>query len=147
MSLSLQSSHLRRVWIFEGLNAAKQRGHSHVSINVHNIPFTLMQHLYKKKKTETSQRYGFMPRENNAGAMFVTVWLSRALMSLSIWEKLFRAMISVVNRWRRLSWRWQMLRFSLGLTRMDRIRNDHISGSALVGCFWEKVAETKKDLC
>lgn len=36
-----------------------------------------------------------------------------------------------------------MLRFSLGVTRMDRIRNEHIRGTAQVGQFGDKVREAR----
>ena len=36
-----------------------------------------------------------------------------------------------------------MLRFSLGVTRMDRIRNENMRGTAHVRCFGEKVRETR----
>ena len=35
----------------------------------------------------------------------------------------------------------KMLRFSLGVTRMDNIRNEYISGTAQVGQFGEKIRE------
>ena len=35
----------------------------------------------------------------------------------------------------------KMLRFSVGVTRMDRIRNDHTRGTAQVGHFGDKVRE------
>ena len=35
----------------------------------------------------------------------------------------------------------KMLRFSLGVTRMDRIRNENIRGTAHVRCFEEKARE------
>ncbi|KAK3506633.1 hypothetical protein QTP70_011148 [Hemibagrus guttatus] len=35
----------------------------------------------------------------------------------------------------------KMLRFSLGVTRLDRIRNEYIRGTAHVGCFGDKVRE------
>ena len=35
----------------------------------------------------------------------------------------------------------KMLRLSLGVMRMDRIRNKHISGTAQVGCFRDTVRE------
>ena len=37
----------------------------------------------------------------------------------------------------------KMLRFSLGLTRMDRIRNDYIRGTAHVRCFGDKTREAR----
>ena len=37
----------------------------------------------------------------------------------------------------------KMLRFSLGVTRMDEIRNEYIRGSAQVGRFGEKTRETR----
>ena len=37
----------------------------------------------------------------------------------------------------------KMLRFSLGVTRMDRIRNEYIRGTAHVRCFGEKVREAR----
>ncbi|KAI5085367.1 hypothetical protein C0J45_23151, partial [Silurus meridionalis] len=37
----------------------------------------------------------------------------------------------------------KMLRFSLGVTRMDRIRNKFIRGTAHVGCFGDKVREAR----
>ena len=37
----------------------------------------------------------------------------------------------------------QMLRFSLRVMRMDRIKNEDIRGTAHVRCFGEKVRETK----
>lgn len=37
----------------------------------------------------------------------------------------------------------KMLRFSLGVTRMDRIRNEHIRGTAQVGQFVDKVREAR----
>ena len=36
-----------------------------------------------------------------------------------------------------------MLRFSLGVTRMDRIRNEYIRGTVHVGCFGDKVREAR----
>ncbi|OKP64685.1 hypothetical protein A8A03_01925 [Escherichia coli] len=36
-----------------------------------------------------------------------------------------------------------MLRFSLGVTRMDRIRNEDIRGTAHVRCFGEKAREAR----
>ena len=33
----------------------------------------------------------------------------------------------------------KMLRFSLGVSRMDKIRNEYIRGTAQVGCFREKI--------
>ncbi|KAF7655665.1 hypothetical protein LDENG_00052730 [Lucifuga dentata] len=36
-----------------------------------------------------------------------------------------------------------MLRFSLGVTRMDRIRNEYIRGTAHVRCFGDKVREAR----
>ncbi|KAI5613467.1 hypothetical protein C0J50_11355 [Silurus asotus] len=37
----------------------------------------------------------------------------------------------------------KMLRFSLGVTRMDKIRNEFIRGTAHVGCFGDKVREAR----
>ncbi|KAK3571485.1 hypothetical protein QTP86_012831 [Hemibagrus guttatus] len=37
----------------------------------------------------------------------------------------------------------KMLRFSLGVTRLDRIRNEYIRGTAHVGCLGDKVRETR----
>ena len=37
----------------------------------------------------------------------------------------------------------QMLRFSLGVTRMDKIRNEYIRGTAQVGKFGEKTREAR----
>ena len=37
----------------------------------------------------------------------------------------------------------KMLRFSLGVTRMDRIRNEQVSGTAQVGQFSDKVREER----
>ena len=37
----------------------------------------------------------------------------------------------------------EMLRFSLGVTRMDRIRNENIRGTTHVRCFGEEVRETR----
>ncbi|KAI5627659.1 hypothetical protein C0J50_8434, partial [Silurus asotus] len=37
----------------------------------------------------------------------------------------------------------KMLRFSLEVTRMDKIRNEFIRGTACVGCFGDKVSETR----
>ncbi|XP_048056909.1 uncharacterized protein LOC125274573 [Megalobrama amblycephala] len=37
----------------------------------------------------------------------------------------------------------KMLRFSLGVTRMDRIRNEYIRGTAHVRCFGDKVREAR----
>ena len=37
----------------------------------------------------------------------------------------------------------KMLRFSLGVTRMDKIRNEYIRGTAQVGKFGEKTREAK----
>ncbi|KAI5086021.1 hypothetical protein C0J45_2353, partial [Silurus meridionalis] len=37
----------------------------------------------------------------------------------------------------------KMLRFSLGVTRMDRIRNKFIRGATQVGCFGDKVREAR----
>ena len=37
----------------------------------------------------------------------------------------------------------KILRFSLGVTRLDRIRNDYIRGTEHVRCFGEKVRETR----
>ena len=37
----------------------------------------------------------------------------------------------------------KMLRFSLGVTRMDKIRNEYIRGTAQVGLFGEKTRETR----
>ncbi|KAF3701774.1 hypothetical protein EXN66_Car017462 [Channa argus] len=37
----------------------------------------------------------------------------------------------------------KMLRFSLGVTRMDRIRNEDIRGTAHVRCFGDKVREAR----
>ncbi|KAI5087037.1 hypothetical protein C0J45_24418, partial [Silurus meridionalis] len=37
----------------------------------------------------------------------------------------------------------KMLRFSLGVTRMDKIRNEFIIGTAHVGCFGDKVREAR----
>ena len=37
----------------------------------------------------------------------------------------------------------KMLRFSLGVTRMDRIRNEYIRGTVLVGRFGEKTREAR----
>ncbi|KAI5085876.1 hypothetical protein C0J45_23571, partial [Silurus meridionalis] len=37
----------------------------------------------------------------------------------------------------------KMLRFSLGVTRVDRIRNEFIRGTAHVGCFGDKVREAR----
>ena len=36
----------------------------------------------------------------------------------------------------------KMLRFSLGVTRMDRIRNEYIRGTARIRYFEQKVGET-----
>ncbi|KAK3542048.1 hypothetical protein QTP86_011348 [Hemibagrus guttatus] len=36
-----------------------------------------------------------------------------------------------------------MLRFSLGVTRLDRIRNEYIRGTAHVGCLGDKVREAR----
>ena len=38
----------------------------------------------------------------------------------------------------------KMLRFSLGMTRMDRIRYEYIRGTAHVRCFEDKVSETRQ---
>ena len=38
---------------------------------------------------------------------------------------------------------WKMLRFSLGVTRMDKIRNEYIRGTAQVGRFGEKTREAR----
>ena len=37
----------------------------------------------------------------------------------------------------------KMLRFSLGVTRMDRIRNEYIRGTVHVRCFGDKVREAR----
>ena len=37
----------------------------------------------------------------------------------------------------------KMLRFSLGVTRMDKIRNEYIRGTAQVGRFGEKTREAR----
>ena len=37
----------------------------------------------------------------------------------------------------------KMLRFSLGVTRMDKIRNEYIRGTAQVGKFGEKTREAR----
>ena len=37
----------------------------------------------------------------------------------------------------------KMLRFSLGVTRMDKIRNEYIRGTAQVGTFGEKTREAR----
>ncbi|KAK3521227.1 hypothetical protein QTP70_001041 [Hemibagrus guttatus] len=37
----------------------------------------------------------------------------------------------------------KMLRFSLGVTRLDRIRNEYIRGTAHVGCLGDKVREAR----
>ncbi|KAF7701013.1 hypothetical protein HF521_002178, partial [Silurus meridionalis] len=37
----------------------------------------------------------------------------------------------------------KMLRFTLGVTRMDKIRNEFIRGTAHVGCFGDKVREAR----
>ena len=37
----------------------------------------------------------------------------------------------------------RMWRFSLGVTRMDRIRNKHIKGTAKVRCFGDKMTEVR----
>ena len=37
----------------------------------------------------------------------------------------------------------EMLRFSLGVTRMDRIRNEYIRGTAHVRCFADKAREAR----
>ena len=37
----------------------------------------------------------------------------------------------------------KMLRFSLGVTKMDNIRNEYISGTAEVGQFGEKIREAR----
>ena len=36
---------------------------------------------------------------------------------------------------------WKMLRFSLGVTIMDKIRNEYIRGTAQVGRYGEKIRE------
>ena len=38
---------------------------------------------------------------------------------------------------------WKMLRFSLGVTRMDKIRNEYIRGTAQVERFGEKMREAR----
>ena len=37
----------------------------------------------------------------------------------------------------------KLLRFSLGVTRLDRIRNEYIRGTAHVGCFGDKAREAR----
>ena len=41
----------------------------------------------------------------------------------------------------------EMLRFSLGVTRMDKIRNEYTRGTAQVGRFGEKTREARLRLC